>query len=52
MFISPRPVTPERPKRADKTSLLTASGMLLHAFLSTSIHFGNFRKTMFTIIAD
>jgi hypothetical protein len=35
MFISP--VSQERSERADKASLLTASGMLLHAFPSMSV---------------
>ena len=34
MFISNHAVSQEWPKRADKASLLTASGVLLHAFPS------------------
>ena len=47
-------VSQELPKRADKASLLTASGMLLHAFPPMFItrHFVKFWKTVFTNMAD
>ena len=41
------------PKWADKASLLTASGMLLHAFRQClEVHFVNFSKTVFTNKVD
>jgi hypothetical protein len=44
MFISQ-----EWPKRAEKASLLTASGMLLHAFSSMFVKYRNFPETVVVV---